>query len=66
MAVLVLEVRVATTPEQQLYWKQMFPATIIQSFCPYFIYTAAQIVACNSVGSKDQGVAGSLIGTLQL
>ena len=66
IAVLVAEVLVATMPEQQLYWKQMFLATIIQSFCPDFIYTAAQIVACNSVGRKDQGVAGSLIGTLQL
>lgn len=66
MAVLVAHVLVATMPEQQLYWMQMFPATIIQSFCPDFIYTAAQIVACNSVGKRDQGVAGSLIGTLQL
>lgn len=66
MAVLIAEVLVATMPEQQLYWTQMFPATIIQSFCPDFIYTAAQIVACNSVSRKDQGVAGSLIGTLQL
>lgn len=66
MAVLIAEALVATMPEQQLYWKQMFVATVIQSFCPDFIYTAAQIVACNSVGKKDQGVAGSLIGTLQL
>lgn len=66
LAVLVAEVLVATMPEQQLYWKQMFLATVIQSFCPDFIYTAAQIVACNSVSRRDQGVAGSLIGTLQL
>ena len=66
LAVLVAEVLVATMPEQQMYWIQMFPATVVQSFCPDFIYTAAQIVACNSVGRKDQGVAGSLIGTLQL
>lgn len=66
LAVLAAEVLVATMPEQQLYWTQMFPATVIQSFCPDFIYTAAQIVACNSVGRKEQGIAGSLIGTLQL
>ena len=66
LAVLVAEVLVATMPEQQLYWIQMFPATVVQSFCPDFIYTAAQIVACNSVGRKEQGIAGSLIGTLQL
>ena len=66
LAVMVAEVLVATMPAQQLYWVQMFPAIVIQSFCPDFIYTAAQIVACNSVGKKDQGVAGSLIGTLQM
>lgn len=66
IAVLIAQVLVATMPEQQLYWMQMFPATVIQSFCPDFIYTAAQIVACNNVSKKNQGVAGSLIGTLQL
>lgn len=66
ISVMVAEVLVATMPEQQLYWKQMFLATVIQSFCPDFIYTAAQIVACNSVGRKEQGIAGSLLGTLQL
>ena len=66
LSVLVAEVLVATMPEQQIYWAQAFPATVIQSFCPDFIFTAAQIVACNSVGRRDQGVAGSLIGTLQL
>ena len=66
LAVLLAEVLVASMPEQQIYWIQMFPATIVQSFCPDFIFTAAQIVACDSVGRKDQGVAGSLIGTLQL
>ena len=66
LAVLVAEILVATMPEQQRYWIQMLPATVIQSFCPDFIYTAAQIVACNSVGRKEQGIAGSLIGTLQL
>lgn len=66
LAVLVAEVLIATMPELQLYWTQVFPATVIQSFCPDFIFTAAQIVACNSVGRKDQGVAGSLLGTLQL
>ena len=65
-SVVVAEVLVATMPDQQLYWKQMFPATIIQSFCPDFVYVAAQIIACNSVSRKNQGIAGSLIGTMQL
>lgn len=66
LAVMVAEVLVVTMPEQQMYWIQVFPATVIQSFCPDFVYTAAQIVACNNVGREYQGVAGSLIGTLQL
>ena len=31
---------------------------------PDFIFTAAQIIASNSVKRKHQGIAGSLIGTL--
>lgn len=48
--ILGAQVLIATMPEQQTYWAQVFPATIIQSFCPDLIFTAAQIVACNSVG----------------
>ena len=66
LAVLVAQVLVATMPEQQTYWAQVFPATIIQSFCPDFIFTAASIIACNSVRRHEQGIAGSLVGTLQL
>ncbi|KAE8358512.1 hypothetical protein BDV27DRAFT_163510 [Aspergillus caelatus] len=36
------------------------------SICPDFIYTAAQIVASNSVSQRDQGIAGSLIRALNL
>lgn len=63
--VLGAQVLIATMPEQQTYWVQVFLATIIQSFCPDLIFTAAQIVACNSVGRNEQGTAGSLVGTLQ-
>lgn len=66
LAVMVAEVLIVTMPEQQIYWAQVFPATVIQSFCPDFVFTAAQIIACNSVGKEHQGVAGSLVGTLQL
>ena len=65
-SLLLAEILLVTTPVQQSYWKQMFPATVLQSFCPDFIFTAAQIVACNAVGRREQGIAGSLIGTLQL
>lgn len=34
------------------------------AFCPDFIFTAAQIIASNSVKRNQQGIAGSLIGTI--
>lgn len=65
-SVLISNLLLATMPEEQAYWKQVFPATIIMSFCPDFVYTAAQIIASNSVTRRHQGVAASLIGTLNL
>lgn len=54
----------ATMPVEQTYWAQVFPAMLICGFCPDFVYVAAQSIASNSVGRKYQGIAGSLIGTL--
>ncbi|KAJ5093600.1 MFS general substrate transporter [Penicillium angulare] len=59
-------VLLATMPEQQLYWAQVFPSTVLGSLCPDFVYVAARIIASNSVKKHEQGVAGSLIGTLNL
>lgn len=53
-------------PVQQIYWAQVFPAAILMSFCSDLVYTAAQIIASNSVGRKHQGVAASLVGVLLL
>jgi hypothetical protein len=53
-------------PEQQIYWAQVFPATIFMALCPDFIFTAAQIIATNSVRRHEQGIAGSLVSLLQL
>lgn len=36
------------------------------ALCPDFIFTAAQIIATNSVKRQEQGVAGSLISLLLL
>lgn len=66
LAVLVALTILATMPVQQSYWQSVFPSTVIQSFCPDFIFTAAAIIASNSVKRNQQGIAGSLIGTLQL
>ena len=66
LAVLIAQMLLATMPAQQSYWLSVFPATVIQSFCPDFVFTAAAIIASNSVKRSEQGIAGSLIGTLQL
>lgn len=65
-AILVANLLLATMPVQQTYWAQVFPATIFMAFCPDFVYVAAQIVASNSVKRSQQGIAASLIGTLNL
>ena len=56
----------STMPAQQSYWAQVFPSTILMALCPDFIFTAAQIIATNSVKRHEQGIAGSLISLLQL
>ncbi|KAH6999081.1 major facilitator superfamily domain-containing protein [Ilyonectria sp. MPI-CAGE-AT-0026] len=56
----------ATMPVKQTYWAQTFPAMVLGGFCPDFVYVAAQIIASNSVTRQQQGVASSLIGTLNL
>lgn len=55
---------VATSPAHQTYWAQFFPALILTAFGPDFLFTASQIVASNSVARHQQGIAGSLVGTL--
>ncbi|KAI2627897.1 MFS general substrate transporter [Hypomontagnella submonticulosa] len=63
---LVATILIVTMPEQQSYWYQVFPSTILSSLSPDLVYTAAQIIASNSVSRKQQGIAGSLIGSLLL
>lgn len=63
-AMLVANILLATMPAQQVYWQTAFFAVGIAAFCPDFIFTAAQIIASNSVKRSEQGIAGSLIGTL--
>ena len=57
---------VVTMPVQQSYWPQTFPSIVLCCLCPDFVFVAAQLIASNSVSRKQQGVAGSLIGTLNL
>jgi MFS family permease len=64
--VLMSNLLLATMPQNQTYWAQVFPATVLMAFCPDFVFTAAQIIASNSVKRYQQGIATSLIGALNL
>ncbi|UKZ79096.1 hypothetical protein TrVFT333_006846 [Trichoderma virens FT-333] len=66
VAAVVAGIIFATMPAQQTYWAQCFPAFIIMGFSPDFIFTATQIITSNSVRRKHQGIAGSLMGTIQM
>ncbi|KAF2141172.1 uncharacterized protein K452DRAFT_228696 [Aplosporella prunicola CBS 121167] len=66
VSVAVSNILIATMPVKQSYWAQVFPATILMSFCPDLVFTAAQIIASNAVRRAQQGVAASLIGVLLL
>lgn len=66
LVIAVPDLLLATQPAQQTYWAQTFPAITLSSLCPDFVYVAAQIIASNSVGRRQQGIAGSLMGTLNL
>ena len=63
---LASNVVLVTMPVRQSYWPQMFPSMVLMGFCPDLVYVAAQLVASNSVSRQHQGVASSLIGTLNL
>ncbi|PWY67885.1 MFS general substrate transporter [Aspergillus heteromorphus CBS 117.55] len=66
VTILISNALMATVPLHQTYWAQIFPSIVLFSFCPDFVYTAAQIIASNSVRRHQQGIAGSMIGTLNL
>ncbi|UKZ54063.1 hypothetical protein TrVGV298_007868 [Trichoderma virens] len=55
---------IATMPDKQQYWPQMFPAITVLSYGPDFLFAASQIIASNTVKKHQQGIAGSLIGTI--
>ncbi|WZH49955.1 major facilitator superfamily domain-containing protein [Fusarium acuminatum] len=63
---IVGNILLATMPVQQSFWAQLFPAMVFFGFCPDLVYVAAQVIASNSVSRRQQGVASSLIGTLNL
>ncbi|KAL2829447.1 major facilitator superfamily domain-containing protein [Aspergillus cavernicola] len=66
VTVLLSTILMATLPQKQSYWVQVFPSVVLFAFCPDLVYTAGQIIASNSVRRHQQGVAGSIVGTLNL
>ncbi|OJI98173.1 hypothetical protein ASPVEDRAFT_448187 [Aspergillus versicolor CBS 583.65] len=66
ITIMVSTALMATVREEQSYWAQVFPSVILFAFCPDLVYAAGQIIASNSVRRNQQGVAGSIIGTLNL
>ncbi|CAL5866857.1 uncharacterized protein PFLUO_LOCUS1068 [Penicillium psychrofluorescens] len=66
VTILASNALMATVPLHQSYWAQIFPSVVLFAFCPDFVYTAGQIIASNSVRRHQQGIAGSIIGTLNL
>ncbi|KAJ5931174.1 hypothetical protein N7516_005663 [Penicillium verrucosum] len=53
-------------PSTNLTGPRFFLSVVLFSFCPDFVYTAGQIIASNSVRRNQQGIAASVIGTLNL
>ncbi|KAJ6475173.1 hypothetical protein DFH09DRAFT_1342887 [Mycena vulgaris] len=52
-----------TAPVEGLHWTFPFFAAFLAPFGPDMLFTAAQLVASNTVRRSEQGVAGSLVGT---
>ncbi|KAL5342787.1 major facilitator superfamily domain-containing protein [Aspergillus crustosus] len=66
VTIMVSTILMATITEKQSYWAQVFPSVVLFSFCPDLVYAAGQIIASNTVRRHQQGIAGSIIGTLNL
>ncbi|KAJ7186549.1 major facilitator superfamily domain-containing protein [Mycena filopes] len=64
IAVLLANTLMMTAPAQGTYWTYPFFASLIAPFGPDMTFTAAQLVASNTVRRSEQGVAGSLVGTV--
>ena len=64
LAMVVINVLLATVPARLTYWAMCFPAMFVSAYTIDLITTSAQIVASNTVPARHQGVAGSLVGTL--
>ena len=64
LAIVIMQVLLATIPAHLTYWAMAFPAMLASALTIDLIVTSGQIVVSNTVPIEHQGVAGSLIGTL--
>jgi membrane protein YqaA with SNARE-associated domain len=60
---MIANILTMTAPVSGSYWAAPFVAALIAPFGPDMTFTAAQLVASNTVRRSEQGVAGSLVGT---
>ncbi|KAJ7660209.1 major facilitator superfamily domain-containing protein [Mycena polygramma] len=63
IAVMLANILTMTAPVKGSYWSAPFVAALVAPFGPDMTFTAAQLVASNTVRRSEQGVAGSLVGT---
>ncbi|KAM3417240.1 hypothetical protein BST61_g5499 [Cercospora zeina] len=63
-AFLIGSVLIATLPVRQIYWTQIFVATLIAPFGMDMSFPAATLVVSDSVQKSKQGVAASLVNTV--
>ncbi|KAJ7136873.1 major facilitator superfamily domain-containing protein [Mycena epipterygia] len=63
IAVMLANILTMTSPVEGTYWTFPFFAALLAPFGPDLTFTAAQLVASNTVKRSEQGVAGSLVGT---
>ena len=61
---LIANVLLVTAHPDATYWTSTFFAPAIAAFGPDLTFTAAQIIASNTVSLTAQGVAGSMVGTV--
>ncbi|RWA10103.1 hypothetical protein EKO27_g4998 [Xylaria grammica] len=64
LALVIINALLATTRPDLTYWAMCFPAMFVSAFTIDLIVTSAQIVISSTVPMKQQGIAGSLVGTL--
>lgn len=63
-AFLVGNLLIATLPVHQIYWAQIFVATVVSPFGMDMSFPAATIYLSNTIEKERQGVAASLVNTI--